>query len=492
MKPLAILKDSLREAKDSKVLLVMLILSGIVLLLLASIGYEPVPARDVVARVQSDFPNVQMNHGTEPLIVSRHVRYEISDFQEVRGASNPAAGKYSFTIKAIPDTGEEEQAGEDDADNGGPPAKKKGPAKKPAEKKPPEKKDPNDLGDGDAFTQSLVIWNSSLGELANLIRQTQRLGPDTPVPLKKVPINSEMMEAFIRESLEFHYNVKVADCQRKPAPLIGPQEFEVTIEGSDPRAWPHNITLFFGAWSPKGLQKPLGVIVWAIEDNLINGWGAGIAILIGIIITAFFIPEMLRKGAIDLLLAKPIGRMSLLFWKYVGGLTFMLVLATVNVGGAWLVIGLRSGVWNPKFLLAIPLMVFSFAVLYAVSTLTAILTRSAVVSILVTCLFAGFLYIVGQLYTVYDVMNNTPGVKDDIPGWLHTTADIVHGVLPRTKDMDRITSKLIEAVMTDADQRRNLVNLVTYPSWGAAFGVSAAWIAALLGLAGWRFSTRDF
>jgi ABC-type transport system involved in multi-copper enzyme maturation permease subunit len=514
-KPLAILGDSMREAKDSKVLLVMLIFSALILLLLASIGYHPVPPEEVLAKVKSDFPEVQMNHGKDPVIIRRRVQYEVTDFHEARAASNPAEGRYTFTVKATPQAaGEDDEADDEDGPRRNRPKKKKDAVKAAAkdeakkdeakkdeakkdeakkdEKKEPAKKDPNDLGEGDAFTQSIIIWNVELGELAKVIRQTQRMGEDAPLPDMKYPINHGLMEDFIREKLEFHYNVRVVECHRKPAPLLGPQEFTVTIDGSDPRAWPHNVSFLFGAWTPKGLQRPLGVIVWAIEDNLINGWGAGIAILVGIIITAFFIPEMLRKGAIDLLLAKPISRFSLLFWKYVGGLSFMLILATVNVGGAWLVLGLRSGVWNPKFLLAIPLLVFSFAVLYAVSTLVAMLTRSAVVSILVTCLFAGFLYIVGQAYAVYDVLNNTPGMKEEIPGWVHTTADIVHGVLPRTKDLDKISSKLIAEVMTEADQRRNMLHLVSYPSWGATFAVSAIWIAVLLGLASWRFVKRDY
>jgi ABC-type transport system involved in multi-copper enzyme maturation permease subunit len=499
MKPLAILKDSMREAKDSKVLIVMLFFSGFMLLLLASIGYDPVAPETVVIQSRSDFPQVQMNHGKDPIIIRRRVNYEVKDFKEDRAASNPAAGKYSFTLIATPQVAEE---GDDEEGMSG---RKGRPKKKPAdkaeakngeikkdEKKDAPKKDPKDLGEGDAFTQSVVIWNMQLGEMANLIRQTQMMGEDTPLPDFQFPITNQVMEDFVRDKFEFHYNLKVTGCERKPAPLVGPQEFAVTIEGSDVRAWPHEVSLFFGAWSPKGLRKPLGVIVWFIEDNLVNGWGAGIAILLGIIITAFFIPEMLRKGAIDLLLAKPLHRSSLLFWKYVGGLSFMFILTSFNVIGAWLVIGVRSGVWNPKFLLAIPLLVFSFGVLYAVSVLTSILTRSAVVSILVTCVFAGFLYILGQLYTAYDTLNNTPGLKEEIPGWVHTTAQIVHGVLPRTKDIDKITSKLIEEVMTESDQRRNLLHLVSYPSWGAALGVSTAWILVLLGLAGWRFLSRDF
>ena len=47
MKPLAILKDSLREAWDSKTLLVMLILAFVFLIGVASIGYTQAAPRSV-------------------------------------------------------------------------------------------------------------------------------------------------------------------------------------------------------------------------------------------------------------------------------------------------------------------------------------------------------------------------------------------------------------------------------------------------------------
>src|SRR5436189_298975 len=83
-------------------------------------------------------------------------------------------------------------------------------------------------------------------------------------------------------------------------------------------------------------------------------------------ITAFFIPEMLRKGTIDMLLAKPIHRATLLVCKDVGGLTFVLLSSAIAIGGVWLVLGLRSGIWSPQFLLVIPITTFFFAILYSV------------------------------------------------------------------------------------------------------------------------------
>ena len=121
-----------------------------------------------------------------------------------------------------------------------------------------------------------------------------------------------------------------------------------------------------------------------IEDVIVGGIGSGIAMLIGIVITAFFVPNMLRKGTVDMLLVKPISRVTLLLYKYVGGLTFIFLNTVVAVGGVWLALGLRSGVWATGFLVMILVITFFFAILYSVSTLFGVLTRSPIVAILLT------------------------------------------------------------------------------------------------------------
>src|SRR5262249_35032902 len=85
------------------------------------------------------------------------------------------------------------------------------------------------------------------------------------------------------------------------------------------RFWPYEPSLFFGALPLTFLQEvPLSFQLFLLLDQIVNGIGAWIAILVSIVITAFFIPNMLRKGTIDLLLVKPIHRTTLLLYKFVG------------------------------------------------------------------------------------------------------------------------------------------------------------------------------
>jgi ABC-type transport system involved in multi-copper enzyme maturation permease subunit len=509
-KPIAILKDSIREAWDSKVLLVLIILSLLLALLLASIGYTAVPAETVYGAAKEDLRRVRLNRGNVPVTKVAdfqrfNVTYDIKDFKTIESARNPANGRYSFTIAVTPGDPsnpvvsalDEGQPRRKDKDEKADPKDAKDKAdKKDGDKKDGEKKEgrknPFGVDEFDNFGQEVLLWHTDLAELIRKLQEAQGLSQEDQKKLLTFQLSDQMMVDFIRERLEYHYNVKVESVERTPAPLNGPQEFKVTTGPSDPRNWPHTVSLFFGGVSLEQMAgaHSLGQVVYALQNNLVNGVGAGLAIALGVIITSFFIPNMLRKGSVDLMLSKPITRPMLLVYKYIGGLSFMFIFAAVAVGSAWLVFGLRTGLWNPQFLILIPVLTFGFGILYAVSTLMAVLTRSAIASLLVTLAFNGLLWVVTYAYNQIDSARNGP-MKEFIPGWVITTADIVHGVLPRTGDMDTITTKLIAEVMTENDRKKWESNTLTYPSV-ASVAVSLLWIAGCLGLACWRFSRKDY
>src|SRR5262249_46089523 len=148
----------------------------------------------------------------------------------------------------------------------------------------------------------------------------------------------------------------------------------------------------------------------------------------------FFIPNMLRKGTVDLLLVKPIHRSSLLLYKYVGGLTFIFLNTVLAITGVWLALGLRSGFWSPGFLLVILVITFFFAILYAVSTLFGVLTQSPITAIVVTVLTLIILLAVGWIHWVFEERRERERsgqiAKTEEGAW-HATIDAVHYVTPR-------------------------------------------------------------
>jgi ABC-type transport system involved in multi-copper enzyme maturation permease subunit len=277
--------------------------------------------------------------------------------------------------------------------------------------------------------------------------------------------------------------------------------FEATTEPVDSArlGWAHEYSLFGGA-VPAGGGGPLGMVLF-ISAITFLGIGSLVALLASLIITAFFIPNMLRKGTVDLLLVKPIHRWTLLVYKYIGGLTFIFINTTIAVVGMWLALGLRSGVWANSFLLMIFVYTFFFAIIYAVSTLFAVLTRSAIVAILVTCGVWFLFFIIGQLYSFGEVVAMQEE-RDHVPA-AHRSSDNafwkvvrgIHFVLPRTRDLDQLGN---EALLRDftpptvfGQATRAAMGRRSF-DWAESITVSLVFIAVMLGLSCWRFATKDY
>jgi hypothetical protein len=287
--------------------------------------------------------------------------------------------------------------------------------------------------------------------------------------------------------------------------------YKVAVRGSkvdDALAWPHHVSVLFFYEIPL-LDPSLRSGVYYIQKWLVVYVAAMFAVQIGIVITAGFIPNMLAKGSLDLLASKPIGRTTLMVYKYVGGLMFMAILTATTVLGVWVVIGLRTGLWSANFLVIIPLLMFYFAVLYAVSTFIAVLTRNTITAITVTSLVWGLLTVVGKLNDgvrnledaeaadkaagiVRPIDPNMP-LWGFIPRYTFGPIKALHTVSPRTYDLDTRLGRLIaEGVLTPYELKQKGYDKPAREDWGEIFGVSLAFIALMLGLSCWRFNTRDF
>jgi ABC-type transport system involved in multi-copper enzyme maturation permease subunit len=262
--------------------------------------------------------------------------------------------------------------------------------------------------------------------------------------------------------------------------------------------WPHDASILFGL-VPIETGVPLGFQLYFIESGLVIGIGGWVAILTSIIITAFFIPNMLRKGTVDLLLVKPVRRSTLLVYKYIGGLTFIFLNTAVAVGGVWLALSLRSGVWATGFLWTILILTFFFAILYAVSTLFGVLTQSPVAAILLTCGVWFFLFLVGLGYQLFEqarVREERRAARQhrepEPEKWFPKTVQAVHFVLPRTSDLGVLNGRLLSRELITANQLSGRELDQTRIDWGESLTVSAVFIAVILGLACWRFSAKDY
>ena len=121
-----------------------------------------------------------------------------------------------------------------------------------------------------------------------------------------------------------------------------------------------------------------------------------VAVFVGILVTAPMIPNTFESGAVDLLMSKPVSRPILFLVKFCGGCVFILLNAGYFVIGLWLVMGTSFGIWSNTLLLCIPLFLFLFSIYYSISACAGVLWKNAIVSIVITILFWGFLTAVGS------------------------------------------------------------------------------------------------
>jgi ABC-type transport system involved in multi-copper enzyme maturation permease subunit len=462
MKFLAILKDSLRETLDVKLFYVLVALSLIVVLLVASISYKPVPMeRQVRFLIGLVNLGLRAQFQSRPETQGIDLRVDIEDFEQTDNRSEPWLGNYRFLY---------------------------------------------------VFTLSRTSQPGLLDKKAQ--EQMAELRTELRRELTADKLQRGLKDLFVE--------VNVAE-----APSDNPDEFRfqvTTDKGTRIKSrqeWFHEPSLFFGAVPIPVPLFSLGQQVQFIGDNVIGAWGAAITMLLSTILTASFIPSMLSKGTIDLLLAKPIHRVTLLLYKYLGGLLFMLLNTVVIMVGIWASLGLQTGLWVSALLLCVPIFTFQFAMFYAVSALVAVLTRSAIVSILAVVMTWGVLVLIGWTHWFFIEKGRADKPASTTSHWGYVSYDVLKAVLPRYKDIDWLTSRMIHEELirppsqagadsadprdAEAQKRRQQVAEDVYQrqlkelerdyggySWTSSLTVSSLFIAVMLGLACLRFATKDY
>lgn len=107
-------------------------------------------------------------------------------------------------------------------------------------------------------------------------------------------------------------------------------------------------------------------------------WGTFLAVFA----SAGLMPSVLEPGRISLLLSKPLTRTMLLAGRFAGNILIVAVNHVYLVGSVWVIIGVKTRIWDPRFLLAIPISLFMFAVLLCVVMLTGVVFESAALSVM--------------------------------------------------------------------------------------------------------------
>jgi ABC-type transport system involved in multi-copper enzyme maturation permease subunit len=157
--------------------------------------------------------------------------------------------------------------------------------------------------------------------------------------------------------------------------------------------------------TPSVFYKEFLFAEWGIKI-----WLTWIATVLALVSTAGLIPEFISSGSIELSLSKPIGRFRLFITKYMAGLMFVTLQVAAFSLGAFLVIGLRGKVWEPRIFLAIPIVVALFSYLYSICVLLGVLTRSTIASLLLT-LLAWFFFFILHIADAGIIMNQVTQIE---------------------------------------------------------------------------------
>ena len=145
----------------------------------------------------------------------------------------------------------------------------------------------------------------------------------------------------------------------------------------------------FGEESAKSTPSPqspqsmsLTGIVVAVE-SIVAGASYWIGILLALFASAGLFSDLQATGRAELLFSKPVHRLTILSGHALGVWTAIATLITYLMGGTWLIMSIKSGVWNARFLLSIGIVVAMFAVMYAVMMLMSVWSESTALSLIV-------------------------------------------------------------------------------------------------------------
>ncbi|MFZ0390693.1 MAG: ABC transporter permease subunit, partial [Calditrichia bacterium] len=184
--------------------------------------------------------------------------------------------------------------------------------------------------------------------------------------------------------------------------------------------------------------------------------------------TSSLIPAMLEPGNVNILISKPVSRFQLLAGRFLGAVAIVAFNVFYLVIFSWLILSLKTGIWNFGFLLSGVMIVVTFAILFTLMTLLGILTRSSAFSLMLTYLILFFSPLLLQRDNIYALLSKK------IYSYI---VDGLYYFLPKTAELGMMTQKLVRGVEV--------------PGWMPLWS-SLLFAAAMFILSGFLFARKDF
>jgi len=158
-----------------------------------------------------------------------------------------------------------------------------------------------------------------------------------------------------------------------------------------------------------------------------------IGIFLSIFATADLIPGMMTKGRLDLYLARPLSRPMFLLGKFSGAVCVASLNIIYAMAGFWLVLGIKTHVWNIGFLYSAATIIFMFAVLYSFMMLVSIIVRNTAVTIILTYVVMTLETALATSKSLFTMIGN-PIIRQIL--------EILHWILPKYHEVASITKDI--------------------------------------------------
>lgn len=178
----------------------------------------------------------------------------------------------------------------------------------------------------------------------------------------------------------------------------------------------------------------LSMLVRGIE-NAIAMPLFGLGLFLSIFSVSSFIPTMLEKGHVDVILSKPVSRTQVLIGKFTGGLLVVFFNVAYLICGIWLMLGLKFSVWDTQFLYTVLTITFTFAVFYSLIILIGVISQNSILSMMVC-------------YFIFLIVSPLLAARESIFSFIHSDAikAVINGIyyiLPKTSELGSITGDLV-------------------------------------------------
>jgi len=161
------------------------------------------------------------------------------------------------------------------------------------------------------------------------------------------------------------------------------------------------ITLFgFELEQQVNLNRFVTQLEGAITILLFSG-----GIFMSLFATSSLIPSLLAPGIIDLYIAKPVSRPVILAGRWLGGILIVVINISYLILTTWLIMSLKSGIWNFGYLLALFPILLAFAALFTFMTFVGLISANGPLSLMLTYAIIFFSPLLMQRDQIYALLS---------------------------------------------------------------------------------------